>query len=148
MPDNHKNFAYSTVLTPPSPAISGTSLVVSSLGGLLFPTPPFNATVWPANTQPLADNAEIVRVTGISTDTFTIVRAQENSTARAITAGDQIAATVTVKTLTDVELSLPTTSAGSPEGILDGNPGRPAYDTIGVRNWIKTTTAGTLTGWQ
>ena len=101
--DAHANFAYSTVATAPSPATSGTSLVVASGGGALFPTPPFNATVWPASQQPLAANAEIVRVTAISTDTLTIVRAQESSSARSIGVGDQIAATITKKTITDVE---------------------------------------------
>ena len=94
MADSHKNFAYSTILTAPSPADSGTSLVVQSLDGAKFPTVPFNATVWPTGTQPLTTNAEIVRVTAISTDTFTITRAQESSTARSIVVGDQIAATI------------------------------------------------------
>lgn len=101
--DVHKNFAYSTVATAPSPADTGTSLVVQAGDGTKFPTPSFNATVWPAGSQPTTSNAEIVRVTAISTDTFTITRAQEGSTARSIVAGDQIAATITAKTLTDIE---------------------------------------------
>lgn len=104
--DSHKNFAYSTVLTAPSPAASGTSLVVQSGDGAKFPTVSFNATVWPTGVQPLTSNAEIVRVTAISTDTFTITRAQESSTARSIVVGDQIAATITAKTLTDAESHL------------------------------------------
>ena len=103
MADQHKNFAYSTVATAPSPATTGTSLVVAAADGAKFPTVPFNATVWPAGAQPLTTNAEIVRVTTISTDTFTITRAQESSTARSVVVGDQIAATVTAKTLTDAE---------------------------------------------
>src|SRR3990167_3744444 len=106
MADNHKNFSYSTVLTAPSPADSGTSLVVQSGDGAKFPTVSFNATVWPTGVQPLTTNAEIVRVTAISTDTFTITRAQESSTARSIIVGDQIAATITAKTLTDAESHL------------------------------------------
>ena len=101
--DNHKNFAYSTIAAAPSPASSGTSLVVASGGGLLFPTPPFNVTIWPTGTQPIVSNAEIARVTAIATDTFTIVRAQESSSARTVLVGDQIAATITAKTLKDVE---------------------------------------------
>lgn len=108
MADSHKNFAYSTVLTAPSPTTTGTSLVVQSGEGAKFPTPPFNATVWPASTQPTSTNAEIVRVTAISTDTFTITRIQEGSSVRNIlagtsTTGDQIAATITTKTLIDAE---------------------------------------------
>ncbi len=101
--DAHKNFAYGTVATAPSPATSGTSLVVQSGEGAAFPTPPFNATVWPTGVQPLDVNAEIVRVTGVSTDTFTIVRSQEGSSARSIVVGDQIANTITTKVVTDIE---------------------------------------------
>lgn len=102
--DAHANFAYSTVATAPSPASSGTSLVVASGDGTKFPATPFNATVWPAGSRPSSTNAEIVRVTGIATDTLTITRTQEGTSARSIIAGDQIAATVTKKTLTDIEL--------------------------------------------
>lgn len=101
--DPHKNLSYSTVLTAPSPATSGTSLVVQSADGAKFPTVPFNATIWPAGTQPITTNAEIVRVTAISTDTFTITRTQEGTSARTVVVGDQIAATITSKTVTDIE---------------------------------------------
>lgn len=105
--DSHKNFAYSTVATAPSPATSGTSLVVAAGQGALFPTVPFNAVVWAAAANPLTTNAEIVRVTGISTDTLTIVRAQETDfggpSARTIVVGDQIMAAITARTLTDAE---------------------------------------------
>lgn len=103
MPDQHTNFAYSTVATAPSPASSGTSLVVAAGQGALFPTVPFNGTVWPTGAQPLTTNAEIVRVTAISTDTLTIVRQAEGTAARSIVVGDQIAATITVRTFDDVE---------------------------------------------
>lgn len=101
--DHSPNFAYSLVATAPSPAASGTSLVVTAGQGALFPTPPFNATVWPVGVQPLTTNAEIVRVTAISTDTLTITRAQESTVARSIIVGDQIAATITAKIFTDIE---------------------------------------------
>lgn len=68
MPDAHANFAYSMVATAPSPPTAGTSLTVASGDGAKFPAAPFNATVWPASTQPTTANAEIVRVTAISTD--------------------------------------------------------------------------------
>lgn len=105
--DAHKNMAVSTVATAPSPATSGTSLVVAAGEGARFPAAPFNATVWPANTAPTPANSEIVRVTARSTDTLTIDRAQETGaggpSARSIIVGDQIAATITAKTLTDIE---------------------------------------------
>lgn len=103
MIDPHANFAYSTILTAPSPATSGTSTAVQSGDGLKFPAVSFNALVWPAGVNPLASNAEIVRVTNIATDTFTIVRTQESTSARTIVVGDQIAAGITAKTLQDVE---------------------------------------------
>lgn len=103
MPDAHKNLAYSLVATAPSPAASGTSLVVTAGQGALFPTVPFNATIWPVGANPITTNAEIVRVTAISTDTLTITRAQESTSARTVIVGDQIAATITAKTLEDIE---------------------------------------------
>lgn len=103
MVDLHANLAISSVATAPSPATSGTSLVVASGEGARFPVAPFNATVWPANALPDPSNAEIVRVTARTTDTLTIVRAQEGTSARTIVAGDLIVASITAKTLTDVE---------------------------------------------
>jgi hypothetical protein len=90
-----KNFSYSTIATAPSPANSGTSIVVAPGEGVRFPDPPFFATVWPVSVSPDSSNAEIVKVTGVSTDTFTIVREQEGTSARSITVGDQIIAGLT-----------------------------------------------------
>jgi hypothetical protein len=113
--DAHKNFAIGAVLTPPSPATSGVTVVLGAGQGALMPAVPFNATVWPAGVNPTAANAEIVRVTARpgAADTFTILRTQEGSSARAILAGDQFAATITNKTLTDIEsVTIPTPTAG------------------------------------
>jgi len=101
--DAHKNLAIATVATPPSPASSGTSLTVAAGLGARFPAAPFNATIWPATAIPDPANAEVVRVTAVTGDGLTITRAQEATTARAIVAGDLIAATITAKTLTDLE---------------------------------------------
>lgn len=103
--DAHKNFAVSTVATAPSPATSGTSLVVGSGHGTRFPAVPFNATIWPSTGAADPSNAEIVRVTAISTDTFTITRAQESTSARTVIVGDRIAATITAKTLNDGDIN-------------------------------------------
>ena len=110
--DAHANFSVSTVATAPSPATSGTSLVVASGEGSRFPSPPFNATISPANTLVTSANSEIVRVTAISTDTLTITRAQELSSARTVVVGDQIAAAITSKTLTDIETAVNGISSG------------------------------------
>ena len=146
--DAHKNFAISTVTTAPSPASSGTSLSVYSGDGAAFPAAPFNAVVWPAGAQPRASNAEIVRVTVKSTDTFTITRSQEGTSARSIVVGDQIAATITAKTLTDTEVIIcttgtrPTSNRWQGQQIFDtslGTAGLPAW--WNGSNWINA--AGT-----
>lgn len=103
--DEHANLAYSTVRTAPSPAISGTTLVLASGQGTLFADPVvgYNCTIWPAGVNPTAANAEIIRVTALAGDTMTIERAQEGSTAQLITTGFQIANSITKKALTDIE---------------------------------------------
>lgn len=105
--DAHKNFPISAVATAPSPAASGTSLVVTGGHGTRFPAVPFNAIVCAANAVPDPTNSEIVRVTNIATDTFTITRATETGaggpSARTILVGDRIFAAVTAKSLTDIE---------------------------------------------
>lgn len=103
MADSHANFSYSTVLTAPSPATSGTSVTLATGGGALMPTAPFNATIWPAGVAPISSNAEIARVTAKAGDVLTITRAQEGTAARAVIVGDQVVAAVTAKTLTDIE---------------------------------------------
>lgn len=108
--DAHQNFAYSTVATAPSPATTGTTVTLQTGDGANFPDPAtagqYNVTIWPTSAQPSSLNAEIARVTGKSGDTLTLIRAQEGSTARSVVVGDQIAATVTKKTLTDIESAI------------------------------------------
>jgi hypothetical protein len=104
--DAHANLAASTVAVAPSPAASGTTLSVASGHGARFPAAPFNATVWPAGAAPTYSTAEIIRVTSKgSGDDWTIVRQAEtvSGSARTIVIGDQIAATITAKTITDIE---------------------------------------------
>ncbi len=80
-----------SVAAPPSPATSGVSLVVGAGQGASFPATPFDAVVWQWGTgHPTIPTAEAVQVTAKATDTFTIVRARNGTTARAITATDRI----------------------------------------------------------
>lgn len=92
--DTHKLFAYSTVATAPSPPTSGTSLVVAASEGANFPQPStdgaFYVMVCPAGVIPSFANAELLRVTARSTDTFTIVRNQASTSSRTIAVGDQV----------------------------------------------------------
>jgi hypothetical protein len=101
--DQHKNFAVSAVAVAPSPPNAGTSLTVMTNEGVRFPPPPFNATVCSASTQPTPATAEVVRVTAIAGDQFTLARGQEGSTTRSIVIGDLISATITTKSFTDLE---------------------------------------------
>jgi hypothetical protein len=139
--DAHTNFAYSTVATAPSPAISGTTLTVASGAGAKFPAAPFNCTVWPVGAQPIyttvdTTTAEIIRVTSKgSGDNWTISRNQEdgNTTNRTIIIGDQIAATITKKTLTDAETKLGVSTGGNTggsTGVLYG----PSFVLVGSNN--------------
>lgn len=156
MPDAHKNFAVSAVATAPSPATSGTSLVVTAGQGSLFPTPPFNAVIWPTNSNPLSSNAEIVRVTAIATDTLTIVRTQEGTVARTVIVGDQISAAITAKTLEDLDKYVEvtgTTQAMSPNVKYGANNGSlvtftlPASSSCQIGDTIEVTGIG-AGGWK
>lgn len=127
--DAHKNLAYSTILVGPSPLLTGDTITVATGEGAYFPTPPFNATVWPTGQIPLNSNAEIVRVTAINGDEFTITRAQEGTTAQSILVGYQIANTITAKTLTDIEDSATGLALGETSTTAyRGDRGKTAYD--------------------
>ena len=103
-PETHEEFALSSVLTPPSPGTSGTTLVLQSGDGAKFSSAtPYNVTVWPAGTVATSANAEIVRVTGLTGDTMTVTRAQQGTTPQDITAGYHVAVTVNASTVTDVK---------------------------------------------
>lgn len=107
MTDAHANFAVSAVANAPDPATTGTTLTVTAGHGARFPAAPFNFSVWPSGQTPDPTNAEIGRCTSRTGDTLTIARAQEGTTARAITVGDTIAATITRKTIDDIEQAMP-----------------------------------------
>lgn len=117
MADAHINFGYGVIATAPSPATSGTTATLTTGDEILNGTPPFNATIWPTASQPLKSNSEIVRITAINTGTrvITFTRTQESTTARTVVVGDQISATITNKTLTDIEntISPLTNNAGN-----------------------------------
>lgn len=85
-----KDFGTSTVLTAPSPADSGTSLVVQSGHGARFPAAPFYVTVHPPSEFPTLDNAEKLLVSSKSTDTFTIARGEGDTVPQNIEAGWRI----------------------------------------------------------
>lgn len=104
MVDTIKNFAYSTVATAPSPATSGTSLILQTGDGSKFPPGSFTATAWPSGVIPLSSNSEIVRAT-VAGDTITMIRAQEGSSAQAISTGWQFAQTITANLIAELLLA-------------------------------------------
>lgn len=87
---NLKDYATGIVVTAPSPADSGTSLVLQAGEGARMPATPFYATAHPPTEMPTLDNAEKIQVTNVSTDTLTIVRAQGSTTAQDIEPGWRI----------------------------------------------------------
>lgn len=101
--DAHTNFGYSKISAVDGPADESSRLAVRPGEGDRFPEPPFNATIWQDRSMPEPGNSTIVRVTDITNDVFTFVRNQEDSENREILVGDQIAATITRKTLRDIE---------------------------------------------
>lgn len=134
--DTHANFAYSAVVTAPSPASSGTTLTVTTGEGALFPTVPFNAVVWAYNAIPTVYNATIVRVTNIAGDVLTFTRTQEGAANRSILVTDQISAPLTKKLLTDIESAI---------DALTGVVALKAVDSTVVHNTGNETIAGTKT---
>lgn len=108
--DSFKNFAKSTLA---SGITSGaTSLTVATGTGARFPAVPFNASIWDTSIPDPSDdaNAEVVRVTAIATDTFTITRGQEGTTGVAHNTGGKtygIVATLTKKTTDEIAARLP-----------------------------------------
>ena len=114
--DPHLNLRRATVSVAPSPATSGTSLIVDA--GSVFPATAlgaYNLLVWPNGEAPTTQNAEIIRVTTRTVDTLNpIVRAQEGSSARSIVIGDQVALAPTAKTFTDIETAVTALEAAPP----------------------------------
>jgi hypothetical protein len=122
--DPVKNFAISRVATAPSPAASGTTLVVEAGDGTLFPDPSasgdYNVVIYPNGEQPSSTNAEIVRVTGRSTDTLTITREQESTSARTVVEGDVVMLGITAKTLSDMQTMVTDIDDQVPTGDIVG----------------------------
>lgn len=83
---NIKDFAAGIVVTPPSPATSGTSLTLRAGDGASMPTPPFYVTATPPGQLTTLGTSEKLLVTAVSTDTLTVVRAQSPTTAKSIDA--------------------------------------------------------------
>ncbi len=115
--------------------------------GALFPDPAsvgsYPISVWPAGSVYLggsvSGHGEICTVTALSSNTLTITRAAESSTARAIVVGDQVAMTITAAMLTNLKADSLTAhrtrAVWLPAGIWtleDGAPDRVARGSVGL----------------
>jgi hypothetical protein len=83
------NLAASLVATAPSPATSGTSLVVTAGEGALVPTGTFYVVAHDPAVLPTSLTAEILKAVR-TTDTFALTRAQRGTTAKSIAVGWRI----------------------------------------------------------
>jgi hypothetical protein len=109
---------------------SATSLTVATGTGALFPTLTGSNFFYCTLQNTAGTTVEIVKVTARSTDTFTIVRAQESTSASAFSAGDK------------VELRL---TAGEINQIFSGTVQGGNTDQIFVENSKTVNTSYTLT---
>ena len=91
---------------------SATTITVTSGQGALFPAVPAGSIFYATLTDS-SNNLEVVKVTARSTDSMTVVRAQEGTTARAYAAADKLELRVTAAGLTNmVQLDGDQTIAG------------------------------------
>jgi parallel beta-helix repeat protein len=139
--DPHFNLGYATIGVAPSPATSGTTIGIANSLADRFPDPgsvgEYNVTIWAPNTLPTPVNSEIVRFTakgavdsaGTGYTQYTIERLTEQDasgsmTARTIVVGDWVIASITKKTIEDIETNKQETSEkGQANGYasLDGS---------------------------
>lgn len=97
---NKANLANSVLFAPLSD--SDTELEVYTGDGVLFPAAPFYLTISPKNKWSRVINSEIVLVTAVTDDVFTITRAQKGTTAREFSYGDLVANGIYVEDLDDI----------------------------------------------
>lgn len=93
------NNAYSTLAGSINSAV--TSLSVQTGHGARFPSLS-GSDYFYATLTDTSNNIEIVKVTARATDAFTIVRAQDNTTAKSYSSGDRVELRVTAALMTDL----------------------------------------------
>lgn len=90
-----------------------TTLEVAPAGGEGFPVSPASPEFFMLTIEDGDGNIEIVKCTGRTGDVFTIVRAQEGTSARAFTVGDKVELRLTAGTLESYEPGTAITGANS-----------------------------------
>ena len=97
MPVQLKNNATTTL----SAAVTTTATSITVADGSVFPTLSGSNYTY-ATLEDNSSNREIVKVTAISTNTLTVVRAQDNTTARAFSSGDKCELRINAALLNDI----------------------------------------------
>lgn len=92
---NKKNLANAQLLTGIS--TSDTTITVKSGQGASLPDAPFLATLSPLGVLSTIDNSEIILVTAVSSDTLTVSRAQEGTSAKEFSADSILANSIYVR---------------------------------------------------
>ena len=129
---------------------SVTSLTVASATGALFPTLAGSQYFYCTLSNTAGTTIEIVKVTARSTDTFTIVRGQDNTTAAAFIAGDKVELRLTNSDLINFPqldstntFALAQTFTAAP--VFNGGLGTPASGTLTNATGLPLTTGVTGT---
>jgi len=114
-----KNNAYSTLASGIS--ATATTITVAAGTGLRFPAAG-GADYFYATLIDTSNNLEVVKVTSRSTDTLTVVRAQDGTTGRIYSAGARIELRVTAALLADIRDSItPADGTVTTAKIVDAN---------------------------
>ena len=117
---NIRDLAVGSVLTAPSPATSGTTLVLQTGEGADMPTTlPYKLLVFPTGAVPSKANSEKVLVTAQTDDTLTIERAQGETTAKNIAAGWLVANAVFTEDIFNSAFVTGEVPAGTIDGTND-----------------------------
>ena len=114
---------------------SATTLVVNGGSGSLFPTPTGGNYFMLTLISQLTGNMEIVQCTARSGDTFTFVRAQENTTAQAFAIGDAVQLRITAGSLQTFANPTVVNSVAAGTGIgVSSSTGNVTISNTGVTN--------------
>lgn len=113
---NVKDGATGTVLTAPSPATSGTTIVLNSGEGARFPSVPFYVIAHQNSTIPTVSTSEKLLVTARSTDTLTVVRAQGIYSAQSIAVGWRISNAIFQEDMNNASIIKNETPGGTVNG--------------------------------
>lgn len=111
-----------------------TSFDLAAGYGATMPTVPFKITVAPFGQLPTKSNSEIMLVTARSSETLTVARAQDGTTAKTFVAGDIVSNSITLSDVVGLDVAVSTASgtAAKVGTTTDGNYSPVYGDVINV----------------